>query len=195
MLFKMESAVRNGYTRVACTDVPCEWNQSYTKKVTPAPISNIRLFSNNTAKKRDFTPSIPSIGSDKKPVLNEDRYNEQIDFVKSLCTVTPKPVCLALFEETADRFVYKPKPTVLNDDVLPPHLDSVFKPEYALLNDVDLLDVCDNFVSTYKLSPDECSSIDKATQQQHNSLTWHQFRVGRITASKVYDVMRTSKTT
>ena len=33
ILFKVEACVRLGYTSVACTSRPCEWNQAFLKKV------------------------------------------------------------------------------------------------------------------------------------------------------------------
>ena len=33
VLFKVEAIVRLGYTGVACTSRPCEWNQAFSKKV------------------------------------------------------------------------------------------------------------------------------------------------------------------
>ena len=33
LLFKVEACVRLGYTNPACTSMPCEWNQAFSKKV------------------------------------------------------------------------------------------------------------------------------------------------------------------
>lgn len=33
ILFKIEASVRLGYNKVACTSMPCLWNQNFTKKV------------------------------------------------------------------------------------------------------------------------------------------------------------------
>ena len=45
MLYKIETAVRTGMTNVTPTDLPCQWNQNFTKSVTPAPISKIQFYS------------------------------------------------------------------------------------------------------------------------------------------------------
>ena len=34
VLFKIEAALRLGYTSVACTDEPCQWNACFVKKTT-----------------------------------------------------------------------------------------------------------------------------------------------------------------
>ena len=45
VLYKIETAVRTGMTNVTPTDLPCQWNQNFTKSVTPAPISEIQFYS------------------------------------------------------------------------------------------------------------------------------------------------------
>ena len=130
----------------------------------------------------------------KKPMLRDNSYDEQIVFVQSLSTLANKPVCLSLFEETASTFVSKPKPVICSEIPLPASLDSVFKEENKVLESDKLKVMCNDFVSNYSLKPEECTSLKKATRQQPISLTWHIYRIGRITASKVYDVLRTSKT-
>lgn len=50
ILFKIEAAVRSGFTKRACTDEPCRWNDDFVKKIKPAEISNIKFY--NSEKKR-----------------------------------------------------------------------------------------------------------------------------------------------
>ena len=38
LLFKMEVAVRLGYTKKACTSEACKWNNDFVKKVKGEPI-------------------------------------------------------------------------------------------------------------------------------------------------------------
>ncbi len=51
MLFKIEAAVRLGYTTVACTSKPCEWNNFFTEKVELAPILEIKFYKEETLEK------------------------------------------------------------------------------------------------------------------------------------------------
>jgi hypothetical protein len=51
MLFKVEAAVRNGYTKQACTEQPCAWNKCFTKSVEPVTMSEMKLY-NESAKQR-----------------------------------------------------------------------------------------------------------------------------------------------
>ena len=45
--FKLEGAVRAGFTKKACTDVACIVNQDFAKKIKPDKIANIKIFSQN----------------------------------------------------------------------------------------------------------------------------------------------------
>ena len=44
LLYKMEAAVRLGYTSSACTDLPCKWNSCFVQNVQPSPVANIRFY-------------------------------------------------------------------------------------------------------------------------------------------------------
>ena len=44
LLFKVEAAVRLGYTTLACTDVPCQWNNHFAKKVECETLEEIKLY-------------------------------------------------------------------------------------------------------------------------------------------------------
>ena len=43
-----------------------------------------------------------------------------------------------------------------------------------------------------KLTEEQADFIENATKQQSNSLLWKDMRIGRITASIVYDVLHTN---
>ena len=45
LLFKIEVAVRAGFTRRACTDEACLWNDDFKENITPAELCNINLNS------------------------------------------------------------------------------------------------------------------------------------------------------
>jgi len=44
LLFKLEAAVRLGYTSTACTEELCKWNQSFVSDVQPAPVMQIKFY-------------------------------------------------------------------------------------------------------------------------------------------------------
>ena len=47
MLFKLEAAVQLGYTLPSCTSEACQWNATFLKNVSAAPISDILLYEDN----------------------------------------------------------------------------------------------------------------------------------------------------
>ena len=46
LLFKIEAAVRSGFTRRSCTEEACSWNVDFVKKIEPAEISRVRFYAN-----------------------------------------------------------------------------------------------------------------------------------------------------
>ena len=51
LLFKLEAAVRLGYTSSTCTDVPCAWNQCFVRKVNPAIVCDIKFYKESAKQK------------------------------------------------------------------------------------------------------------------------------------------------
>ncbi|KAK2141068.1 hypothetical protein LSH36_1171g00030 [Paralvinella palmiformis] len=49
--FKVEAAVRLGYTRRGCTQLSCYWNNDFVKKVKPAPVHCIQFYKKSANKK------------------------------------------------------------------------------------------------------------------------------------------------
>ncbi|XP_046407796.1 uncharacterized protein LOC124172359 [Ischnura elegans] len=50
-----------------------------------------------------------------------------------------------------------------------------------------------NFASNYMKQQDLCGTVYKSTLSQHVSHLWHQLRLGRISASRAYEVMHCNK--
>ncbi|VDI18335.1 Hypothetical predicted protein [Mytilus galloprovincialis] len=50
LLFKVEAAVRLGYTTKLCTELPCKWNADFVKKVQPAPVKDIQFYKTSCIK-------------------------------------------------------------------------------------------------------------------------------------------------
>ena len=51
MLFKIEAAVRMGLTKVTPTDLPCKWNQNFTKNIVGSPVSEINIYTDKAKAK------------------------------------------------------------------------------------------------------------------------------------------------
>ncbi|XP_069108924.1 uncharacterized protein [Argopecten irradians] len=183
LLFKMEAAVRFGYTRSACTDESCLWNQCFTKDVKPAPISEIQFYKQEAKdrlikKKRKKTMPTPA------------SEEEQQTFLQSLSSLGENLVGLSAFKEFSGNFIgLGPK---LEDKTLPPPLRELYSHQYSTASKEDLSELCDRTFSTVKISANQSRKIEELTHSQSSSLTWHHQRSGRITASVAGEVMNTS---
>ena len=78
VLFKLEAAVRLGYTTKACTEEPCKWNQDFVKKIGPDPIAQISFYSDAKVEK--------SLQRSKKRKFQFEpsKENEQAKFLDAL---------------------------------------------------------------------------------------------------------------
>ena len=45
LLFKLKLAVSASFTKKACANVACTWNQDFKKKIKPVKIANIKTYS------------------------------------------------------------------------------------------------------------------------------------------------------
>lgn len=185
MLFKVEAAVRLGYTKKACTDELCKWNQDFVKKVNPDPIAKIKFFSE---KKIKIAKSRPI---KRKNLFEKASEEDQHNFLSSLkkMKTSSKPVVLSCFDGFSDDFHWTRKPEP--DPKLPPPLTSLYKEENIKLNPTDLKEQCDVAFSRLKLSDDDIQFVNKSTEGQSENLIWHEQRTGRITSSTVHSVIRT----
>ena len=96
LLFKVEAAVRLGYTSVACTSQPCKWNSDFVKKIHGEKIQNIQFYKTK-----------PS--STSKSFQCTSSEEEQDEFLKKLSELQSKlqPVGLSVFEKFSAAFHQK----------------------------------------------------------------------------------------
>ncbi|KAK2144177.1 hypothetical protein LSH36_780g02063 [Paralvinella palmiformis] len=99
--FKVEAAVRLGYTRRGCTELPCCWNNDFVKKVKPAPVHCIQFYKKSANKK---------LCQQSK----QNRYGA--------------PSGLSLFKEQYQPFCWK---ITAELESLPQQLTSLYMQEYA----------------------------------------------------------------
>ena len=105
MLFKLEAAVRLGYTSSSCTSEACQWNATFLKNVNTAPISGIVFYKDNYSSKS---------ATKEKKTVNAPSQVELDNFLLALKTVSPKYVLLSAFDEHCDNFIDK-TPQVTED--------------------------------------------------------------------------------
>ena len=73
----------------------------------------------------------------------------------------------------------------------PPTLLTFFEPEMLSANFGDLLNWCDCLFSAVVVLPEEAKEVKIATRQQAHSISWFEYRAGRITASQFKASVRT----
>ena len=182
LLFKVEAAVRNGYTKVACTSEPCKWNQCFVKKIQPSTISRISFYKDEVKdrlkkcmkKRKCYAPSTES---------------QKSQFVKDLAdSGTSKPVGLSLFKETYTLFSFKESEPVKR---LPMSMKSLFSDSNTGLTTIELHAKCQNIKQTMKVTQAEVDYLEETTIKQSESPVWHEQRIGRVTASVTHSVLHT----
>ncbi len=99
VLFKVEAAVRLGYTSVACTSKPCEWNNYFVKDVEPDVIANINFYTD--AAKEKISKENQSLAP------NKASCEEQKAFQQALCENKTTAIYLSTFKDYGERFAWK----------------------------------------------------------------------------------------
>ncbi|XP_003730120.1 uncharacterized protein LOC115928222 [Strongylocentrotus purpuratus] len=183
VLFKVEAAVRLGYTTQACTDVACQWNNRFVSNVEPAKIRNIKFY------KEKAKDSIKK-DSVKKRKWSHCTKDEEDAFISSLMETDKKPVGLSLFEGLPCH-LFKRNPAMTPQRKLPAPLPAPLRSYYTQSTELQPQKFTDLHQIT--ISKEEIVEIEKATEKQADSVVWHDQRAGRITASRVYDVLHTNQ--
>ena len=98
LMFKLEAAVRLGFTTMACTSLPCSWNDLSTMKVKGAPIRDTIFYRPKVGKtKKRMKPVIPPSAESKHRLL------------AMLADSSQKSVALHTFSDFAQPF-FTPEP-------------------------------------------------------------------------------------
>ena len=96
ILYKIEAAVRLGYTKQACTDIPCKWNNDFVKRGEGARIKDIMFYKQ--------TKSIPV-----KRTFEAASEMEQNIFLNDVAKIPERdyPVGMSLFCRFSNSFHHK----------------------------------------------------------------------------------------
>ena len=182
LLYKIEAAVRLGYTASACTDEPCKWNSSFCKEVKPVPLSKINFYKEKVKEKR------PRRSSAIEP--SPATVTERDELLRMLAKACPKAVGLSLFAEYGERFITTNPvpPTSISGFTYPDSLRSLYQPQYEDMAVSDLQQVP---LANVQLSNQDIDQVEKATRTQSSCSLWYELREGRITASVAHECLRT----
>ena len=183
MLYKIETAVRMGYTRVTPTDIPCKWNQNFTKNILGSPVSKIDLYTDQAKAK------LKNIEQKKRKAPPIEEFDS---FLSSLKEAAPKAVGLSLFGDFQEQFITKEKDYVPCLRLIPP-LRSIYSgnnlalsaDEYKKLTDKTIVNLCSHSGSDFVY-------VEEATRNQSQSFAWYEQRAGRVTGSTVFAVAHSS---
>ena len=182
LLFKIEAAVRAGFTRTACTEKACTWNCDFVRKVKAVPISQVQFYSDAAISKyrRDDSVSLS----------NNAPTDTQVNIALSkLAALKEKPIVLHCFSEYCDRYVPTFKPEARAK--LPNSLQELYSPLNLEKSYEEISSLSRRVFSEMKVSDAVVQYVQKLTVKQAKSLKWHEIRTGRITASKAHNVLHT----
>lgn len=192
ILFKIEAAVRLGYTTRACTDEACKWNRSFTQKVKPSTIADIKLY------REEIIKSSPADNTDLgMDCVNNCADNDLITperetFIQQLASagLNRPPVCLSLFDSTCFLFKSRLPISTVTEPCLPKTLRSLYDINLYACTDEELQTACDN--TDIVISASEVDLVERCTVEQSNSTTWFEQRAGRVTASSAYRILHSN---
>lgn len=180
ILFKIEAAVRTGYTRRACTEEACQWNDDFKDKVTFARISDIKFYTKKAVD--NFKGTNVSNFSDTTPPSESDINN----LLHNLSKQTKPPVLLHCYSDFFEPFIpkYHPPERV--------KLPSSLREWYSAGIDNVTDEMINEHLDRLKLTNSTIEYIEEATHRQADSPEWHAIRTGRITASKAHSILHTN---
>ena len=185
LLYKVEAAVRLGYTASACTDEPCYWNGCFTKQVQSSKLCTIKFY---TDKAKDKVKKTHSRHKRQPPVSTPV---QQAAFLQSLAASYPSAVGLSTFKDYASSFVSSEPATVTMK--LPPSLRSLYRPtqDMSMMSEGDIAQRCGHVKDSVTLTTTERKYVEEVTKTQADSSTWHELRAGRITSSVAHAAFHT----
>ena len=186
LLFKIEAAVRGGFTTKACTEEACKWNDDFKENILPQELCKIQLYNksavesfNSTTKKQTSFPAILPTNYEKTKLLEALSQQKNV-----------KSVVLHCYSEYCDPFIPNYKPP--DPAQMPPSLRDHFSEKYVGKNNDELLVISKKIIDKMEVSLATVEYVMNMTKKQNSSIAWHEVRTGRITASTAHDVLHTN---
>ena len=179
MLYKIEKAVRSGITEKVCTDVPCTWNQNFTKNVSAAKVQQIKFYT-------DEAKSKLVAQTKSKEVI--PTFSQKENFLMKISENNVKVVGLSLFSNFQESFV----PTQTVQPVkLPPSLRDLYRKELCNASHDVLNEECQKILESFSVDIEQLAYVEESTRNQNKSATWYNQRIGRITGSIAHQALST----
>ncbi|KAK7886436.1 hypothetical protein WMY93_026057 [Mugilogobius chulae] len=176
--------------RGSCTSEQCKWLMpSHVKKIPAAPVAVID-FSSAKSKKLRLDCSIEGSTTENKvgkmhPCPRVERGSETyLSFFENLSKNCPRSAALMAREPYHKEFI----PT---SSMLPKTIFEYRTPETLQLPPKELGELCQDF-QLEELTFSQVQAVERATRSQSASRIWFRQRAGRITASKLKQVLKTN---
>ena len=196
VLFYLETSSRVNGSSV-CTQQKCQWViPKFQKDIPYAPVQDLD-FSSAQAKKKIKEAicdenEVPNMKQGTSDVYVENCCHptevELKSFYDKLSRCKSKPAILSLIPEYQDRYV--PKSSLPS---FPICLQDLFNRSLVTADYPDLLRRSRSVA--LELSEEMVCNVEEATRKQSKSRLWYRYRAGRVIASKMKQVCRTSEVT
>ena len=176
ILFKMEAAVRIGFTRVTPTDLPQLWNQNFIKHIDGDKVANILIYTEKA--KAKIKSSQPSTLRDP---IDLDSFEQ---FLSEIQETSPDTVALSLFGAHQENFIIK-TPGKEARPHLPSSLRLLYDSKHSELDEDEYAFLAMRTINKIKESNilSAIAYVEETTRNQALSPTWFKQRAGRITGS------------
>jgi hypothetical protein len=184
----------------SCTSTIQRWHK---KSATKHPVSIAFTFYTmkhvkhvlNSIYFQELPTKISQLKTSQKTKRRDDEYElcTKETFVKILRNLDNEknaPVFLHLF---IDSFSDKYVPVQVRTP-LPKRLTSIFDKTLVNLPIEEIQAKCQEYLGVYSITKEQALALEIVTKQQTHCKQWNHGREGRVTASKIYQVTRTSLT-
>ena len=193
VLFYLEAMARIRGSSV-CTQQKCQWIiPAFQKDIPYLPVAELDFTSAKAKKKKldeaAINGSVYAACSSSNPAQPSDvlppRTDELESFFHNISRCKSSPGILSLVPEFQDRYIPK---TSLPE--FPTCLQDLFDPQLAKATYPSLASSCESV--QIDMSEEMARNVEEATREQSRSKLWYKYRAGRVTASKMKRVCRTS---
>ena len=186
MLFRIESAVATGATRLSKTSMGCQWNIPSGSKVLLKPSKAEELFFN----KSKYTGFKSKYCKQKSTKLQLNKYKPSFHLKHQKELKNEHEIRNKLFgiissdirNSCLAEVMYSKRATSNKSTyILPPPLPLLVKNLASHIN-------TSNPLTHLHLSQEECNAVENATHTQSLNQVWYEQRKGSLTASKFYRI-------
>ena len=172
--------------RMACTSMPCSWLPPSFRNVPYAQLSDINFSNPHQGRKNDSDSSNSGECSKVSTVSTSTPSQDELHSLYRELSKSGKPVLLSLVPEFSESYV-----PMCMSGTIPQPLTDHFDKSYLDLSYPDLLNKCEEFYSSYSITPEQAKTIEEKSREQSKSRLWFQQRAGRVTASKLKSAVHT----